>query len=91
MEAGQEARLANARLDAIEGRHDWFSALGYAKTRGLCTETGYLSRLGRMASTIGRSRGVVPVKVQHAHFGKVNEFPVDVWDAAHAALDGTAG
>lgn len=86
-DAADEAKLANARLDAIEGRHDCFSALGYAKTHDLRTDTSYLSRLGRLAATIGRSHGIAPVKVQHAHFGLVNEFPVSIWDEAHARLN----
>ncbi|MGH3266022.1 MAG: BRO-N domain-containing protein, partial [Trebonia sp.] len=86
VEAGQDARVANARIDAIEGRHDWFSALGYAKTHGLPTDSMSLARFGKLAATIARSEGVEPNKVQHAHFGTVNEFPVHVWDRAASAL-----
>ncbi len=88
IEAGQEAAVANARIDAIEGRHDWFSALGYAKTCGLPTDSVSLARFGKLAATIARSEGVEPNKVQHAHFGAVNEFPVHVWDRAASALRG---
>ncbi len=86
--AAMDARLANARIDAIEGRHDWFSALGYAKTCGLPTDSMSLARFGKLAATIARSEGVEPNKVQHAHFGTVNEFPVHVWDRAASALRG---
>jgi hypothetical protein len=27
----EQARPANAGIDATEGKHDWFAALGYAK------------------------------------------------------------
>lgn len=90
LNAGQDARVANARIDAIEGRHDWFSALGYAKTHGLPTDSMSLARFGKLAATIARSEGVEPNKVQHAHFGTVNEFPVHVWDRAASALGGAA-
>lgn len=88
VEAGQEAALANARLDAIEGRHDWFSALGYAKVHGLRCDTSYLARVGKLAATIGRSRGITPARVQHSHFGRVNEFPAQMWCEAFGQLDG---
>ncbi|MDN5857898.1 MAG: hypothetical protein L0H84_04675, partial [Pseudonocardia sp.] len=39
IEAAQGAQVANARIDALEGRHDWFSALGYARVYGLPTDT----------------------------------------------------
>ena len=39
-EARAIAARTEARLDGIEGRHDWFSALGYAKSKGLPTEQG---------------------------------------------------
>lgn len=90
LNAGQDAHVANARIDAIEGRHDWFSALGYAKTHGLPTDSMSLARFGKLAATIARSQGVDPNKVQHAHFGAVNEFPVQIWHQAAAALGGVA-
>ena len=90
VEAAQDARVANARIDAIEGRHDWFSALGYAKTHGMATDSMSLARFGKLAATIARAEGVEPNKVQHAHFGAVNEFPVHVWDRARTALGGAA-
>ncbi len=90
MEAAQDSRMANARIDAIEGRHDWFSALGYAKTYGLRTDSVSLARLGKLAATLGRTEGVEPNKVQHAHYGAVNEFPLHIWQRASAALGGAA-
>lgn len=90
IEATEDARMANARIDAIEGRHDWFSALGYAKTYGLRTDSVSLARLGKLAATMGRTESVEPNKVQHAHYGAVNEFPLHIWQRAAAALGGAA-
>ena len=90
IEAGQDARAANARIDAMEGRHNWFSALGYAITNGMPTDSVSLARFGKVAASIARAGGIQPNKVQHAHFGAVNEFPVHVWDRARDALGGAA-
>lgn len=76
-----------ARLDSIEGRHDWFTALGYAKTKGLPTYAKFLARVGRHASMIARSHGIEADKAQHPHFGYVNSFPVWVWDLAAEGFD----
>lgn len=87
-EAGQDARLANARLDAIEGQHDWLSALAFAKLNGLSTETAALARLGKLAATMARADGIEPRKVQHMHYGAVNALPVHIWQRAAATLGG---
>lgn len=73
---------SEARLDGIEGKHDWFSALGYAKSRGLPTYEKFLQKLSRCAGMIARSHGISPDKVQHAHYGSVNSYPVWVWELA---------
>lgn len=86
IEASLEARVANARIDAIEGRHDWFSALGYSKLHGLPTDNVSCARLGKLAASIARATGVEPNKVQHAHYGLVNEFPEHVWAQAASSL-----
>jgi hypothetical protein len=86
-EAKAIAQRAEARLDGIEGRHDWFSALGYAKTRGLPTYQKFLARVGKHAAMIARSHGIEPDKTQHPHFGYVNSFPVWVWDLAAEGFD----
>lgn len=80
--AEQTAEETSARLDAIEGRHDWFAALGYAKLTGLSTNTVALARLGRMASAVGHRHGIEPNKVQHGLYGEVNQWPRWIWDAA---------
>ena len=81
-QAQATAEETSARLDAIEGRHDWFAALGYAKLTGLPTNTVALARLGRMASAVGHRHGVAPNKVQHSLYGEVNQWPRWIWDSA---------
>lgn len=86
-EARQIAQRTDDRLAAIEGRHDWFSALAYARQTGLPTHTAFLRRLGGWASTIARSHGVAPNLVQHQLYGTVNSYPVWVWDLAADGLE----
>lgn len=82
IESARSAVDTSARLDAIEGRHDWYAALGYAKLHGLPTSTTYLARLGREASAVGGEHGVEANRVQHALYGQVNQWPEWVWDEA---------
>lgn len=81
-EARAIATKTEARLDAIEGKHDWFSAIAYARLNDLPTSTAYLRKLGGCAGRIGRSHGIEPVQVQHQLYGWVNSWPVWVWDLA---------
>lgn len=81
-EAKAIAAKTEARLDAIEGKHDWFSAIAYARMHGLPTSSDYLRRLGGCAGRIGRSHGVEPTQVQHQLYGWVNSWPAWVWDLA---------
>lgn len=82
-EAKAIATKTEARLDAIEGRHDWFSALGYARINGIDnTSSKFLNSVGRQAASIARGSGIEPVKTQHALYGKVNTFPAWVWELA---------
>lgn len=78
----ESSEVTNARLDAIEGKHDWFAGLAYAKLNGLPTSTTYLQRLGKAAGKIGRARGLSVSKVQHGLYGEVNQWPVWVWELA---------
>lgn len=81
-EARAIAANTEARLDAIEGKHDWFSAIAYARLNGLPTNSAYLRKLGSCAGQIGRSHGVEPTQVQHQLYGWVNSWPAWVWDLA---------
>lgn len=68
-----------ARLDALEGRHDWLSALGFARLYGLNTSSQHLQRLGKHASVLAKANGVEPVKVPHALYGTVNSYQEWIW------------
>lgn len=72
----------DARLAAIEGHHDWYAALGYARLNGLPTSEVWLQRLGITASQVGKAAGLVAQKVPHAHYGRANSWPTWVWDEA---------
>jgi hypothetical protein len=87
-EAKEIATKTEARLDAIEARHDWFAALGYARHVGITdTSLPAMSRLGRRAAAIARKGGITPERVQHQLFGQVNLLPVWVWEAATEQLE----
>ncbi len=82
-EAKALATKTDARLDGIEGRHDWYSALGYARLIGhRNTSSPFLSRVGRQATLIAKAHGIEATKVQHAHYGEVNSYPEWVWEIA---------
>lgn len=85
-EARAIAERSEARLDGIEGRHDWFSALGYARMKGLPTYNKFVARLGKHAAMIARSHAIEPEHAQHAHYGYVNSFPLWIWELASEGL-----
>lgn len=79
--------VTEAKVAAIEGRHDWFTALGYAKYRGdLSTARPYLARVGQRAAAIMRGRGEEPERRQDSSFGTVNVYPADVLAEAFEAV-----
>lgn len=79
-------RELSARMDGIEGLHDWFSALAYAKMNGLSTERSFLQRLGTAAGRITRREGLQPKPTQHALYGTVNTYPLRALDEAAELL-----
>ncbi|MET9138860.1 phage antirepressor N-terminal domain-containing protein [Streptomyces parvulus] len=81
----QAHAITAAKVAAIEGRHDEFTALGYAKLNDLPTGRNYLQRLGMRASALMRAQGRTPHRRQDATFGEVNVYPVSV--LARAAAD----
>ena len=85
-EAKAIAERSEARLDGIEGKHDWFSALGYARLNGLPTYEKFLRKLGKCASMIARTHDIAPDKAQHAHYGTVNSYPEWIWKLAADGL-----
>jgi DNA-damage-inducible protein D len=90
-EAKALAAKTDARLDAIEGRHDWYAALGYARAHGIeNTSSKFLASVGRQASAIAKANGITPVKIQHALYGEVNSLPAWVWEIAFEGRGGAA-
>lgn len=75
-----------AKLEAIEGQHDWFTALGFAKLHGLPTSRTYLMKVGKAATAIMRKNGQVPERRQDATFGTVNVYPSAVLEQAFAEV-----
>lgn len=91
----QEQRLASveqahaataAKVAAIEGRHDWFTALGYARLHGHPTDRRYLQRVGKHATALLRAQGDEPQPRQDATFGAVNTYPVSVLERVFAEV-----
>lgn len=83
----ERTAVLEAKVSAIEGRHDWFTALGYAKLTDRPTDRPYLQRVGMKATRLLAERGEQPVKRQDATFGAVNTYPSDVLDAAFEAVE----
>jgi hypothetical protein len=83
---GQQA-VIGAKVAAIEGHHDWFTALGFAKLNDYPTDRPYLQRVGTKAGRMLRARGDEPVKRQDATFGSINTYPADVLAEAFAAVN----
>lgn len=82
----QAHAVTAAKVAAIEGRHDEFTALGYAKLHDHPTGRPYLSRVGKLATTIMRGQGQEPHVRQDATFGTVNVYPVSVLARAFAEV-----
>lgn len=81
-EAKAIAQRTDDRLAAIEGKHDWLTALAYGRINDLPTHTAYLRKLGACATRIAKAHDIEPNRVQHQLFGTVNSYPVWVWDLA---------
>lgn len=81
----QAQAVTAAKVAAIEGSHDWFTALGYAKLHDHPTNRPYLAQVGKRASALMRERGIEPHRRQDATFGAVNVYPVSVLERAFAA------
>ncbi|NEB92405.1 phage antirepressor N-terminal domain-containing protein [Streptomyces bauhiniae] len=82
----QAQAVTAAKVAAIEGRHDEFTALGYAKLNDLPTGRTYLQRVGVKASAFMRAEGRTPHRRQDATFGEINVYPVAVLERAFAAV-----
>lgn len=78
-----EVRELTARMDDVQQKTDWYTALAYAKREGLLTNHQYLNRLGRAAAAIVRASGEEPGKVYNELYGEVNSYPE--WALSEAA------
>lgn len=82
-EAKTIAVRSEARLDGIEGRHEWMGALAYARWHSWAdTSNSTLSQFGSVAGRVGRSHGLSPSTVTHPLYGPTNGWPEWVWDKA---------
>lgn len=86
--AVQEERTLTleAKVSAIEGEHDYFTALAYAKRYGLCTEVAYLSRVGKRATKIAQGAGLAMGGRSDARWGSVKTYPAAVLDMAFSEV-----
>lgn len=86
--AAQEERTLTleAKLSAIEGEHDYFTALAYAKRHGLCTEVAYLSRVGKRATKIAQETGQPMGSRPDARWSSVKTYPAAVLDLAFSEV-----
>lgn len=83
---GERITAVESRVDGIQSRYNWFTALGYARWKGLPTSKSYVRDLGRTAAGICRRHGIEPAKTQDERFGAVGSYPVDALDEAAAQL-----
>ncbi|MGN0096428.1 MAG: hypothetical protein ACI38U_10215 [Corynebacterium sp.] len=86
--AATDAKAQRA-LDTVEsirpaGREDlYYSALGWAKDRGVEVTGRMKQRLGAKAGKVGRAAGYEPDKIPDPRYGSVNGWPLVVWDEAY--------
>lgn len=78
----QRIAAIEAKVEAIEGRHDWFAALAWAKLHDHPTNRPFLAKAGRRATAIMRAQGRQPDHRQDATFGRINVYPADVLEQA---------
>jgi DNA-damage-inducible protein D len=82
----QKQAVTAAKVAAIEGSYDWFTALGFAKLHDFPTSRPYLARVGRKASALTREVGEEPRPRQDATFGRVNTYPAAALERAFAEV-----
>jgi DNA-damage-inducible protein D len=87
---GERLTAVESRVDGIQGRYDWYTALGYARLKGLPTAQGYLQRLGKLAANICRRDGIEPETAQDRRYGGVGSYPVAALDEAATHLSHAA-
>ncbi|MFE2041641.1 hypothetical protein ACFXAZ_12050 [Streptomyces sp. NPDC059477] len=91
----QEHRLASieqaqavtaAKVAAIEGQYEEFTALAYAKLHDHPTSRPYLAQIGKRATALMREQGTEPHRRQDATFGQINIYPVPVLERAFSEV-----
>jgi prophage antirepressor-like protein len=82
----ERVAVVEAKIAAIEGAHDWFTALAFAKLHGHPTNRPYLAKVGARAAALMRAQGQEPDRRQDATFGSVNVYPADVLEQAFEAV-----
>jgi len=66
-----------------DGHSDWYSALGYARLKGLPSNLITLSNVqywGRKATALCKIHGIKPEKLKDAHYGKIGCYPQWILD-----------
>lgn len=81
----QRLMQVEARVDGIEQRTGWLTALAYSKLNGLPTDRPTLQRLGARARAVMRAVDQQPVKTHNEMYGVVNQYPE--WALEQAASD----
>jgi prophage antirepressor-like protein len=69
-----------AKISAVAGEYDEFTALAYAKIKGLPTDRISCQRHGQRATAEMKRRGGAPRRVQDATFGMINIYPLGILD-----------
>jgi prophage antirepressor-like protein len=72
--------VIEAKVSAVAGEYDEFTALAYAKLKGLPTDRISCQRHGQRATAEMKRRGGAPRKVQDATFGMINIYPLGILD-----------
>lgn len=85
--AVEQAQAATAaKVAAIEGHYDEYTALAYAKLHDYPTGRPYLAKVGKHATALMREQGAEPHRRQDATFGAINVYPVSVLECAFAEV-----
>lgn len=71
-----------ARVDSIEGRSGWYTAMAYCKVNHLPCHLAYRTKLGVAGSKIAKQAHITLPKVPDERFGEVNKYPKWVLDKA---------
>lgn len=79
---GERQDVLEARVDSIEGRSDWYTAMAYCKVNHLPCHLAYRTKLGVAGSKIAKQADITLPKVPDERFGTVNKYPKWVLDKA---------